>query len=115
MVAPKWFHPFEWGIPGMNGIMHTAIDQIAQQKARKEHKAVGAHNQVHNAHNDTGKNQARNRGHKQALFIPGEMMVIAMEGIGEFFTPTRIRNPMENKAVGNVFKKRPEKYTSQKG
>ena len=28
MIAPQRFHPFEWRIPGMNGIMHSSIHQV---------------------------------------------------------------------------------------
>ena len=42
------------------------------------------------------------------------MVVIAMKNIDYLFCSFAFRDPMENKAMGHVFKKTPEKYTAQK-
>jgi hypothetical protein len=47
VVSPQGFHPFERWVPGMNGIMHSTIHEIAQQEAGKEHECITAHNKIH--------------------------------------------------------------------
>jgi len=42
------------------------------------------------------------------------MVVIAMKNIDYLFCSFTFRDPMENKAMGHVFKKGPEKHASQK-
>src|SRR6185312_216582 len=38
MIAPEGLHPFERGIPGVDSIVHAAIEQITQEETGEEHK-----------------------------------------------------------------------------
>src|SRR5258707_819214 len=69
MVAPKGFHPFKGRVPGVDGIVHAAIEQVAQYKPRKEHKDVGSHRKPHQKEQRRGNDQAGDRGHEQSLFV----------------------------------------------
>jgi hypothetical protein len=39
VVAPQRLHPFKRRVPGMDGVMHGSIQQVAQHKARKKRYA----------------------------------------------------------------------------
>jgi hypothetical protein len=51
MISPDWFHPFITGIPCMNGIMHTSIHQVAQNKTREERKNKFPQDSIHQQKN----------------------------------------------------------------
>jgi len=46
MVAPKGFHPFEWRVPGVDGIVHATIQKITHHETWEEHKYVVSHDQA---------------------------------------------------------------------
>ena len=83
MISPKSFHPFEWRVPCMNSIVHSAIHEITEKKSREEHKSILATDQKHDTENDRCKNKTWHWRHKETLFIAGIMMMIAMKDIGE--------------------------------
>ena len=96
----------------MYGIVHSAIHQVAQDKAREKHKCILPHEQVHQPKNYRSKDNAWYRGHKQSLPVSGVMVVITMQGIDEFFCPVTISNHVKKKPVSYVFKETPEKHTT---
>ena len=115
VVTPERLHPFEGWIPGMNGIMHAAIHQVAQHKPGPESKYIVTHEQVHDAKDGRGDDQAGYRGHKQTLLITGEMVVIAMHDIDELLCSGTLTHPMKGKPVHQVFEEAPEEATRDKG
>jgi len=109
MITPEWLHPFEGRVPGMDRIMHAAIQEITQHKAGEEHEDVVAHDQAEQEEKDRCDDQAGNGGHEQPFFIPGEMVVIAVHCIDESLRPLAIGHGMEGEPVHEIFKKGPEK------
>ncbi len=114
MVPPQRFHPFEGWIPGMNGIMHGTIHQVAQQKARKEHESIAAHNQVHQPEYGRRNDEAGYGRHEESLPVPGIVMVIAMQGIYKLGGARRFGDPVKNIPVSDVFKECPEEHPRKK-
>ena len=56
MISPKPLHPLKRRVPGMNGIMHCAVHEITEKKAREKHKNILTTDQVHNPKNCRSKN-----------------------------------------------------------
>ena len=46
VITPERLHPLEWGIPGVNRVMHRTIHEISKNEAGEEHECVHAHDQV---------------------------------------------------------------------
>src|ERR1700709_1909800 len=113
MIAPQCFHPFERRIPGMDRIVHAAIQQVAQDKAGKEHKDIGTDGQAHQQEDSRRDDQAWDRRHKKPLFIPGKMRGVTMQGVDEFLCPLTVRYHMKYKAMHQIFEESPEEHTTQ--
>jgi hypothetical protein len=114
MISPKRFHPFKWGIPGMDRVVHSAVHKISQYKSGEKYEGVFFHSQVHDSEYRRRNNDTRNRRHKQTLFVSGKMMMIPMHHIDEFLGPFTIRNGMKCKTMHQVLEKGPEKTSGQK-
>ena len=93
--------------------MHSPIHEIPQNKSREEHKSVLLHNEIHQSENCRSNNYAGYRRHKQALFIPWIMMMIAMKCVSEFFHSWTFANQVKNETVSDVFEQSPKKHTTQ--
>ena len=94
----------------MDRIMHGAIHQVAQQKAREEHESIAAHDQVHQPENGRRNDQARHGWHEQSLPVAGIVMVVAVQGIHELGGTRRFGHPVKNIPVGDVFEECPEEH-----
>ena len=114
MISPEWLHPFEWRIPGVNGIMHAAIHEVTENKPGEEHECVGPHDEIHQSKNGRGNDDTRNRRHEQTLTVSWIMMMITMKNVRKIFNPWIIAYPMKNETMCDVFKKTPEKYSTNK-
>ena len=64
MIAPKRLHPFKRRVPGMDGVVHTAIHKIAQNKTGKEHERIAPGNKIYDREYNRRYNNAWQRGHK---------------------------------------------------
>ena len=113
MVPPQGLHPAEGRIPGMNGIMHGAIQQVTQYKAGEEHKSMLPHNHEHDGKKAGRYDEAWDRRDEEAFLIPGIMVVVAMHDIYNAARPFAFSDHMKNPAVHDVFKKSPEKHAGQ--
>ena len=87
MISPKPFHPFEWRIPCMNSVVHSAIHQVTKKKAGEKHESILTQDQKHDTENCRCKNKAWYRGHKETLLITGIMMMITVKYVGKLLHP----------------------------
>lgn len=98
----------------MNGIVHGAIHQVAQDKTRKEHKCLLAYNEICQSENGRSNNKAWHRGHKKPLFVTRIMVVITMQCVNKFLRAWAFTHPMKKKPVSKIFKQCPEKHATDK-
>jgi len=96
----------------MNSIVHSAIHEVSQNKAREKHECILSQKQIKQTKDCRGNNNAWNWRHEQPLPVPWIMMMVAMERIRNFFSYRVITYPMEKIPVRYVFKKRPEKHAT---
>ena len=102
----------------MNGVMHGAISEVSQQKAREESINVlaGIEQLCDTKEQDKeygGDDQAGNRGHEQPFFVAGIFMVVSVDQVNEFFRPFTFREIMEREAMDQVFEQRPNEHTRE--
>lgn len=83
MIPPQRFHEAEWRIPGVNGIMQAAINEVSQQKAGKERESRIPDEQVLYPEYQRCEDQAGHRWHEQSLFVAGILMMIAVQEIDD--------------------------------
>src|SRR5690606_4081815 len=110
VVAPERFHPFEWGIPGMDGIVHRTIHQVADDKSREEHKSDLTQQKVLAEKYEGSQYNAGHRRHEQPFFVAWIMMVVAMHDVDDLFGPFALRHIMEHEPVHQVLEKSPEQH-----
>src|SRR6185437_4098570 len=108
VVTPKGLHPFEGGIPGVDRIVHSSIEQIAQHEARKEQKDRIAQRETEQKEKGSGHDDARNGRHEQTLFIARKMVVVAMHHINELAGAIAFGRPVEDEPMHQIFEKAPE-------
>ncbi len=113
MVAPQRFHPPERRVPGMDGVMHGSVEQVAQNESRKKGKRIAPHQPVHDGENNGGDEDAGHRWHKQAVAVARVVMVVAVHDVNKLLRPRAFGHPVKRKTVHEVFEKRPEKNAAQ--
>lgn len=98
----------------MDGIMHGAIHEVAQDKTGEEHKCILPHDKIRQPENSRSDNNAWYRRHEKPLLIAGIMMVITMQSVNKLLRTGAFTYPVEKKAMGKIFKQCPEKHASKK-
>src|SRR5438445_7982304 len=112
MVAPERFHPFERRVPGVDGIVHAAIEEIPKHKTGPEHEYVIAYDEVLQAEQRRGDDQAGYGRHEETFFVAGKMMVVAMHDIDDLLRSFTFRYHMKGPAMHDILEKGPEEHTS---
>lgn len=113
MIAPEGLQERR-GREGVNGIVHAAIHEIAEQKARKKGQHIPAHDQVLQAEEKRSHNNAGHRRHKQPLPVSRIFVMDTMQLIDHRAQPRALGYKMENKAVQHIFHQAPDKHAEHK-
>lgn len=95
----------------MDSIVHAAVQEVAKYKPRKKRKRMGTEQQILQGEEYAGEDKTWHGRHKKSLPVTRILVVIAMQYIHDALRPLAVCDEMEHKAVNQVFKKSPGKYT----